>query len=55
MFSGFKESSCHMEKETQQGPTALNPAACQELNDANNHISLAADPSPAQPHIRQLP
>lgn len=55
MFAGFEESSCHMEKETQQGATALSSAVCQELNDANNHISLATDPSPVEPHIRQLP
>lgn len=30
-----------------QGTEALSPAACKELNGANNHMSLEADPHPS--------
>ena len=37
---------------SQQGPEALCPAACQKLNVVYNHMSVGAKPSPGDPHIR---
>lgn len=32
---------------SQQGTEAISPEACKELNAANNHMSLEADPRPS--------